>query len=102
RRPRASTRTFGGGRRLGRPGCAPPDSRRGGARRVGASVAHSLMKNALPTAQAARSSLCSPRQVARERHPMHDPAESVVIVDGVVLGAAVVPEGEGARLPAEA
>jgi hypothetical protein len=32
---------------------------------------------------------------------MHDPAESVVIVDGVVLGAAIVPEGEGARLPAE-
>src|SRR5262249_24990007 len=32
---------------------------------------------------------------------MHDPAESVVIVDGVVLGAAIVPEGEGAGLPAE-
>jgi hypothetical protein len=41
------------------------------------------------------------RQVAGQRHPMHDPAESVVIVDGVVLGAAIVPEGEGARLPAE-
>src|SRR6516165_10792784 len=48
-----------------------------------------------------RSSLRSLRQVARQGHPMHDPAESVVIVDGVVLGAAVVPEGEGARLPAE-
>src|SRR6516165_4761675 len=48
-----------------------------------------------------RSSLRSLRQVARQRHPMHDPAESVVIVDGVVLGAAIVPEGEGARLPAE-
>jgi hypothetical protein len=32
---------------------------------------------------------------------MHDPAESVVLVDGVVLGAAIVPEGERARLPAE-
>jgi hypothetical protein len=32
---------------------------------------------------------------------MHDPAGPVVIVDGVVLGAAIVPEGEGAGLPAE-
>src|SRR5262245_58281726 len=59
------------------------------------------MKNALPTAQAARSSPRSLRQVARQRYPMHDPPEPVVIVDGVVLSAAIVPEGEGARLPAE-
>jgi nucleotidyltransferase/DNA polymerase involved in DNA repair len=32
---------------------------------------------------------------------MHDLAEFVVIVDGVGLDTTIVPEGEGARLPAE-
>ena len=32
---------------------------------------------------------------------MHDSAESVVIVNRIVLDAAIVPEGERARLPAE-
>src|SRR5260370_9887414 len=44
----------------------------------------------------------SARLVARQRHPVHDPAETVVIVDRVVLGAAIVPEGERADRPAEA
>ena len=48
-----------------------------------------------------RTSLRSLRQVARQRHPMRDPAESVVVVDGIVLGTAIVPKGEGARLLAE-
>src|SRR5207237_206864 len=42
------------------------------------------------------------RLVAGQGHPVHDPAEAVVIVDRVVLGAAVVPEGERADRPAEA
>src|SRR5262244_4035753 len=33
---------------------------------------------------------------------MHDPSEARVVVYRIVLGAAVVPEGEGARLPLEA
>src|SRR5438034_9604044 len=43
-----------------------------------------------------------PRLIAGQGHPVHDPAEAVVIVDRVVLGAAIVPEGERADLPAEA
>src|SRR5262245_26328608 len=44
----------------------------------------------------------SDRRVARQRDAMHDAPEPVVVVDRVMLGAAVVPECQRARLPAEA
>ena len=40
--------------------------------------------------------------VAGEGDAEHAAAEAVVVVDRVVLGGAVVPERDGARLPAEA
>src|SRR3546814_8599942 len=43
----------------------------------------------------------SGRLVAGQRHPVHEPTEAVVVVDRIVLGATVVPEGDGARRPAE-
>src|SRR6516165_596197 len=42
------------------------------------------------------------RTVAGQGYPVHDPAEAVIVVDRVVLGAAIVPEGKRAHLPAEA
>src|SRR4029453_508085 len=36
------------------------------------------------------------------RDPVHEPAAAGVVVDRVVLGAAIVPEGDRARAPAEA
>src|SRR3990172_10094185 len=45
---------------------------------------------------------CSARRVARQRHAVHDALESVVVIHRVVLGAAIVPEGERAGLPAKA
>src|SRR5271165_5627408 len=44
----------------------------------------------------------SARLIAGQGDAVHDAAEAVVIVDRVVLGAAIVPEGERARLPAKA
>src|SRR5580765_2138389 len=40
--------------------------------------------------------------IAGERDPVHQPAAARVVVDRVVLGAAIVPEGDRARAPAEA
>src|SRR5262245_27792113 len=42
----------------------------------------------------------SGRRVAGQRDAVHDAAESVIVVDGIVLRAAVVPERERAGLPA--
>src|SRR3546814_4009651 len=42
------------------------------------------------------------RTVALDRHAVHDPPGAVQVVDGVMHGAAVVPEGERALAPAEA
>jgi hypothetical protein len=43
--------------------------------------------------QRAAKLLHSARFVAGESHPVHDSAIAVVIVDRVVLGAAIIPEG---------
>src|SRR3569832_1231338 len=43
----------------------------------------------------------SARPIAGEGDAMHDAALSMIIVDRVVLGRAIVPEGERARRPAE-
>src|SRR5688572_12207151 len=42
------------------------------------------------------------RPVAGERDPVHQPAVAVVVVDRVVLRAAVVPERDRSRLPCKA
>src|SRR6185295_14222930 len=42
------------------------------------------------------------RLVAGQRNAMHDPAEAVIVVDRIVHGAAVIPEGERADPPLEA
>ena len=42
------------------------------------------------------------RPVAVDRHPVHQPVRAAVVGDGVVLGAAVVPEGDGVFAPVEA
>src|SRR5437870_9766272 len=42
------------------------------------------------------------RGIAGQRHAVHEALEAGVLVHGVVLGAAVVPEGDGARLPLKA
>lgn len=42
------------------------------------------------------------RRVARQRDAMHEAPKTVIIVDRIMLGGAVVPEGNGTRLPAEA
>ena len=44
----------------------------------------------------------SMRLVAFEGNSVHDPAIAVIVVDRVVLGAAVVPKGDCIRLPLEA
>ena len=44
----------------------------------------------------------SARRVAGEGHAVHHAAKAVIIVDRVVLGAAIVPEGERTDLPAKA
>src|SRR5207302_2766321 len=49
-----------------------------------------------------RIAVCSPRLVAGERQAMHDAAEAVEVVDGVVQCAAIVPHGKRADLPVEA
>jgi len=33
---------------------------------------------------------------------MHDPPMAVIVVDGIVLGCPIVPEGEGSHLPTKA
>src|SRR5262245_43847637 len=40
--------------------------------------------------------------VAGQRNAQHGPAIATVVVDGIVLGATIVPEGDRANLPAEA
>src|SRR3954466_13163090 len=40
--------------------------------------------------------------VAIDGDPMHDPAMTIVIIQGIVLYAAIVPKRDGTRLPAEA
>src|SRR2546421_9292813 len=42
------------------------------------------------------------RALARDSRAMHQAARAVVVVDGIVHGAAVVPDRERAGLPAEA
>src|SRR5712691_4543070 len=42
------------------------------------------------------------RGIAGQRHAVHEALEAGVVVHGVVLGAAVVPERDGAGLPLEA
>src|SRR5678816_4270182 len=39
--------------------------------------------------------------IAGERDPVHEPPAAGIVVDRVVLRAAVVPEGDRARAPAE-
>src|SRR5260370_778084 len=44
----------------------------------------------------------SARLIAGEGYAMHDAAMPVIVVDRIVLGRAIVPEGERSRRPAEA
>src|SRR5258708_5997462 len=44
----------------------------------------------------------SARPIAGEGDAMHDAAMPVIVVDRIVLGRAIVPEGERSRRPAEA
>src|SRR3954470_649970 len=42
------------------------------------------------------------RHITRERDAVHDPAMAVIVVHGIVLGAAIVPQRDRARLSAKA
>lgn len=48
------------------------------------------------------NAICSHGLVALDRDPVHDAALAVIVIERVVLGAAVVPDRQGARFPAEA
>ena len=58
-------------------------------------------QSCLPPHERAQTRLLT-RPVARQRDAVHDPAKSVVIVDGIVMCAAVVPKRDRTHLPAKA
>src|SRR5437868_7506810 len=71
--------------------------------RLGAAARQRVTEKVAARAKLTLRPLCPAHgSVASQSDAMHDAAVAGIVVHGVVLGAAVVPEGEGARLPPEA